>query len=75
MRHHPLISWLVAIAAEGGAAGLVSGTALLVFLPHLQVLLAAQASPALASGIFLVLCSQIGVLVSLTLGLMTDWSS
>lgn len=71
----PLVSWLIATALEGLVAGLSAGVALLLLQSDIQALIAGQPSPLFAAGIFLLQCCQIGVVVSVSLTLMTDWSS
>lgn len=75
MQDHPLISWLAATAAEGLAAGVVSGLVLLILQSDVRLLIEEQADPATSFGIFLIVCSQIGVLIAVCFALLTDRSS
>lgn len=75
MGDRPLISWLIATALEGVAAGIVSGLVLLLFHADMQALLATQPEPTLALSVFLMACAQIGVLVSISVTMTVDWTS
>lgn len=75
MPYYQLITWLLRATLEGAGAGVLSGFAIFMLQPNLQILVTAQPDPLVASLILIALCAQIGVLVSLSLTTAIDWDS